>query len=356
MSNPVAMPPPRTHADRESPAFTVRPATAHDAPALAALWSEVFGRPLTAARWRWKLHSQPAPAPTSWLAEAEGRVVGHYAGTPMRYRLDGAERCVLHGCDALTAPSFRRRGVLTAVHGRANEAWAAAGIPFQTGLHYNGWGSRREFLGWVPLFRLVWLRLALRPFRRAHLAPADAFWRCALDGWMARGAAPVTVSEVTSAGSAFDDLWQRASLGYDLLAVRDRAWVGWRFLAAPDDDYQVRLAEAAGEPVGYVATRLTATPRPVGWLADLFAAPGDVAVRRALLRRAAADLHAAGAESLVALVAAGAPLHSELRRAGFLPARGHFDFSVVPFDPAFPPERLADPSRWLLMGADFDVM
>lgn len=360
----------RTVAD--APVWIVRPSRPGDESQLAALFTAVFGQPLTEAQWRWKLCTQPAPAPNSWVAEAGERIVGHYGGMPMRYRLGGREVLAMHGCNAMTAADFRRQGILTAVHGRANEVWKQAGIPFQTGLHYGGWGSRREFLGWVPLFKLVWVNHPLRPFRRAArrlgapsgpLRFADALWRrlwnrrLAMDSGDPR-AASVTIREVAAAGPAFDALWAAAGPGYENVAVRDRAWVAWRYLAAPGYGYRVLLAERGGAPAGYLVYRVehTAASSPTGWIADLFAVPAATTVRRALLRRALDGLHAAGAESAVALVPAGALLHHELRRAGFLFGRATYDFSIVPFDPALPLDTLRDPARWFLTGADFDVV
>lgn len=352
--------------------WTVRPSQAGDESQLAALFAAVFGQPMTEAQWRWKLCSQPSPVPNSWVAEAGGRITGHYGGMPMRYRLDGCEVLVMHGCNAMTAADSRRQGILSAVHGRANEVWKQAGIPFQTGLHYGGWGSRREFLGWVPLFKLVWVNQPLRPFRRAArratlpgrpLQPLDALWREFWDRRLAmtRGdprGVPVTIREVAEAGREFDILWAAAGRSYANVAVRDRAWVERRYFAAPDHGYRVLLAERGGAPAGYLVYRVghIGTVSDTGWIADLFAAPEATAVRRALLRRALAELHAAGTESAVALVPAGSFLHRELRQAGFLFGRGDYDFSIVPFDPALPVDTLRDSARWFLTGGDFDVV
>lgn len=353
-------------------AWTVRAYQPGDEAQLAALFTAVFGQPLTEAQWRWKLCLQPTPVGNSWVAVAGDRIVGHYGGMPMRYRLGSREVLVMHGCNAMTAADFRRQGVLTAVHGRANEIWQQAGIPFQTGLHYGGWGSRREFLGWVPLFKLVWVNQPLRPLRRAArrvgapygpLRFADALWRRLWDRRLVMNAGDpqaevVTIREVAAAGPAFDALWAAAGPGYENVAVRDRAWMEWRYLAAPGYDYHILLAERGGTPAGYLVYRVgqIANLPPTGWIADLFAAPAAAAVRRALLRHALAELHAAGAESAVALVPAGGLLHRELRRVGFLLGRATYDFSIVPFDPDLPVDALRDPTRWFLTGADFDVV
>ncbi len=52
-------------------------------------------------------------APNVWYAEAEGRIVGQYAGTPMRIQVDGRIVPTVHTCDVMTAADFRKQGVLT---------------------------------------------------------------------------------------------------------------------------------------------------------------------------------------------------------------------------------------------------
>ncbi len=355
-----------------SPAtWVARPYRPGDEIALVRLFAEVFGKPLTDAQYRWKVLDSPWPigAPTVWLADAGGQIGGQYAGTPMRFQLRDAEYRILHACDVMTAAGFRRQGVLTALGLAAHQSWAAAGVPFVTGLHYGGWGTRRHHLGWREQFKAAWVWRPLRPERllaRKWRMPTPALraaalagglWNLAWDRVLGVAARGVAVGPVEQPGPEFDALWAAVRPHYEALVVRDRAWVAYRYSQAPGFGYRLLLARRGEQPAGYLAYRLTAHDgRAIGWIADLFTAPGDGAARAALLRAGLAALRAAGADDVRALVPERTPTYGAFRWAGFLGGPGAFDVSIVPLAPELPVDLLRDPNRWFTMGGDFDVI
>lgn len=361
----------RTGGQAESASWRVRPYEPGDDAAVVSLFIETFKKPLKESQYRWKVIETPwsVGAPGVWLAEAGGKIIGQYAGTPMRFKLGDEQALIVHACDVMTSVDFRRQGVLTALGTRANQAWAAAGVPFVTGLHFGGWGSRRHYLGWREQFKLVWMWRLLRPepllslrlrlpFRTLWPAAASGrLWNLFWDRLLRAAERGVHVSTVDQPGPEYDALWDRIGSEYRALVVRDRAWVAYRYAQAPGFGYRLLLAQVDGQPAGYLAYRLTEHKgRKTGWIADLFTAPEDGPARAALLRRALADLLAAGAMTVRTLAAPGTATFRSFRRAGFLPASSGFDVSIVPLAPDLPRGLLSDPDRWFTMGGDYDVI
>jgi len=353
-----------------SVSWVARPYRAGDEVQVVRLFAEIFGKQLTEAQYRWKVLESPWPigAPTVWLADAGGQISGQYAGTPMRFQIHGAEWPILHACDVMTAASVRRQGVLTALGQAAHDAWAEAGIPFVTGLHYGGWGTRRHHLNWQEQFKAIWVRRPLRPERRLArrrlpglalrvAAGAGRLWNAAWNGALALAARGIEVRPVAQPGPEFDLLWATVRTHYEALVVRDVAWVNYRYVQAPDFGYRVLLATRGKQPPGYLAYRLSAQgDRTIGMIADLFTAPNDAPARAGLLRYATAALRAAGADEAHALVPTGTTLCGAFYRAGFLPGKGAFDISIVPLAAELPFDILGNPRRWFTMGGDFDVI
>jgi Acetyltransferase (GNAT) domain len=334
---------------------------------VAALSTAVYGRPRDGAHVAWKLFDtavSPGVAP-SFVAVSEREVVGHYAGSPMRFSVRGEMRTGLHGCDVMTASAMRRQGVLTELGTAAHDAWRAAGLAFVTGLANESWGTRSAVLGWNHLFTLRWLLAPLRPevllARRVGIPGLSrARWlgalvRSAAVGRRAPRGEALTVDELTSAGPELDELWEACRFEHELGAVRDQRFVDWRYFRAPNGGYRVLLARRGGRPAGFVAFSPRGGTAGHAVVADLFSARDDAAVRTALLVRALDELTAGGAESVRALALPGTPFWRSFRRAGFLP-RGPYTFEVVPLDSSIPIPFLADPRRWLLAGGDFDVV
>jgi hypothetical protein len=331
-----------------------------------ALFEHSFGHAISPERYRWKLHEHEVPFPTTWVAAAGERIVGHYAGYPLRFRLAGREVLAMHACDAVTAPDFRRQGILYAVGSAAQAGWREGGAALQIGLPTE-WGSSRERLGWRLLFPLRWWRRPLRLDRvlaRRRRLPAafaaaarrlGAAWHAAWQAWSGRGTAGLQLRRVHEAEPAFDALWAALAPRYGSGVVRDAAWIRWRYLKVPEGDYQLWLAERAGQPAGYVVLRAELATG-MGLIVDLFAAPDDGVARRALLRAALAALAAAGADEARVLAAAATPLADTARGAGFVLAPGAYSAGVVPLARPDAHELLADPARWWVMAGDFDVV
>lgn len=305
----------------------------------------------------------------AWVAEAGERIVGQYAGTPMPFKLGDARMRILHVCDVMTAPDYRRQGVLSNVGSAATRTWTEAGAAFVIGLHYGGWGSPRERLGWEPMFRLVWLwrplapaRVLARRFRLPGVflrlvAAVGRLWNGWWNGRLGSAASGVVVEEVDRPGPAFDVLWQSLAGAYEALVVRDRKWVTYRYADAPGFGYRILFAQRDGRPAGYLVYRVTGDEtRTTGWIVDLFVHPDDGKTRAALLRAALKEMERQGADTARVLLGAGAPLAGAFRRAGFLPARGAYDASIVPLAEEMPHAALRDPGRWFTLAGDYDAV
>jgi hypothetical protein len=344
---------------------TIRPYRVDDEHDLVALFARCFGRSITAEHWRWKLRSWPDALDNVWLALADDKPVFQYAGIPTRFRLVQTPVTMMVSVDTMTAPEFRRRGLLTQVAGQVYAAWRAMGVAFVIGLPNEQWGSRARALGWRPLFPLQWLVRPLRPeailarrlrvpFLKRATFPG-ALWNHLLRLRLHRDP-QIETERISRADEAFDELWGSYGSDWMFSTVRDRDWVNWRFLSAPAGACTVTLARRAGRACGYSVHRISAIQDHISaFLPELFAARGDWATRGALLDEVIVQLLSAQAEALVTLAVPGTEHYRWLRGAGFLP-RQQFSVELVPLSAELPLERMLDPEHWNLSGADFDVI
>jgi hypothetical protein len=349
----------------EAGSTLVRPYRTDDERGLVELFRLVYGRELSELHWKWKLQRPAGPVDNVWLAVSDTRPVFQYGGIPTRFRMEQKSVDAMVAVDAMTAPAFRRRGLLTEVVSRAHAVWREAGVSFVIGLPNQQWGSRTGALGWRPLFQLQWLVRPLRPeailARRLrlpilrHAALPARFWNRFLQRRLRRDA-QVRTRAVDNADDSFDRLWERCKSDWTFCAVRDRSWVNWRFLASPVRPYEVTQAFRGSDLVGYTAHCLSGEPtRRVAHLAEIFAGATDDAARDALLFDLIEKLLPLQAQSLTTLAVPGTPLYRWLRRAGFLAGPG-FSVQLVPLQADLPFERMLEPGRWNLSGADFDVI
>jgi predicted N-acetyltransferase YhbS len=321
--------------------WTIRPGRLADVPSILELFEATFGKPRTEDAYRWKFLDSPWPldAPPAFVAAVADRVVGHIAGTAFRIRIGGRERRAIHACDSMVAVGLRGRGIMKELTLTAHRAWADGGASLVLALPTQNWVKLNRRVDYRATFDLGW-----------HWRP---LWR-SLERRRPRG---VEVAAVDEPGRELDALWEAVGPHYDALLVRDRAWVAYRYAAAPGVTYRVLLARAGARPVGYLVYRvLSAGGRTTGWIADLFNAPDDRTARTALVRAAVAELRAAGAADARIYAARGTALARGLARAGFVPRKGAYDVRVAPLAADVPWDAVSDPRRFFVMGGDFDVL
>lgn len=358
-------------------AWEVRAYRPGDEVQLADLFSQVFGKEVSSGWWLWKLKERPSPSENVLLAVTqEGgkeRIVGQYAGIPIRVKLGDSVHDAMVSVDTMTSPDFRRRGILTKLGAIAYESWADAGVAAVLGLPNERWGSRTSALGWVKLFPLPWLRLPMRldvmlagsrrvprMLKTAARGVGALVSRVIARRWQRHGMERQGI-EIDEANvemlSAFDTIWSKVSSHYEHSIVRDGEWVRWRYLEVEGFRYTVLLARANGEPEGYIAYRVDASRgRPTGYIADLFAAPDAVAIPRVLLGRALGDLWARRVGSVMATALPGSSLDRLLKATGFKPMPAAFSTEMVPLDPSLDLAHLSEQGSWHLTAGDFDVV
>lgn len=349
----------------DATSYVIRPYRVGDETGLVELFQRAYGRPITVEHWRWKLKGQASAVENVWLAVSGDKPVFQYAGIPTRFQLGQSPANIMVSVDTMTAPEFRRRGLLTRVAGHVYAGWRESGISFVIGLPNEQWGSRTGALGWRRLFPLQWLVRPLRPeaiiadklkFPALKYATAPAWlWNRVLSRRVRRDPA-IQIEPLRYANDAFDVIWENCKSDWMFSTVRDREWVNWRFLTSPARAYELMIAWRAGKPVGYSAhTLVESEQRTVAYLVDLFAARTDHATRDTLLCELIAKLRTTQAVALCTLAVPRTPCFQWLRRAGFFP-RHAFSLEMVPMSAHLSTNLLQDPNNWNLTGADFDVV
>lgn len=303
----------------------LRPAGPEDSAGIRAVLAASFaGNVKTdAAILAWQYWDNPFGPPRSWVAEAEGRIVAHYAGACLPAVVDGSPATIAIGIDAATDPGFRGLGLFEQL---ARAVYADAG---QAG---------------YPVTYCLPNPNSLRGFRKAGgqdlgrarvlVAPLDPSWlaeRFGLPRPVAQGivrALGVKGGEgaqvVTTPPADLDELWAAVAAAHGNGVRRDSAWWNWRYRDRPQDPgYILVETRRDGRLVGAAALLLRQDlGGPMLCLLELMAL--DVAAARALVGHAAASVAPAlGAVGLATTALPGTPLERWARRSGLrrLPTR-----------------------------------
>jgi predicted N-acetyltransferase YhbS len=287
------------------------------------------------------------------------RVIGHYAGIPVRVCHRSEVLWATVAVDAMVDPTMRRRGVMTALARAAHAAWKDAGVAFVIGLPNEQWGSLLGALEWQPLFELRWLVHPLRPealiarrfgwpsLSRLHLL--SALWRAYLHGT----AVSHEGLELTRWASNPETFRLRDAIHLE----RDSGWLQHRYLDCPTRDYEIWVVRCNETPAGCAIFHLSnQSGRVAAYLADVFPSSEQDDIRRRLIRTICKELEARGADMVLTLAAPQSHLYSALRGTGFWPRRAAFTVHVVPLAPDLDLAELRTPLNWHIAGGDFDVI
>ncbi|MEK6374180.1 MAG: GNAT family N-acetyltransferase [Acidobacteriota bacterium] len=259
--------------------FTIRAFRAGDEPQILDLFARCFPHaPRSLEHFRWKYQSNPFGNERISLAfDPDGRLVGHYAGYPVRLcgtgsptrRADGLEspsHIAHHIGDTMTDPAVRHVGrgpssILGRVAQHFYDTFCEGRVAFNFGFNVaNIQKFSTRFLRAVrvePVSYRVW----------AHPARMARWQR-----W-ARGYQIEIVREVT------DEL---GNLSHGFMVRRDAQYLRWRYLQHPEVSYLFLALRRWRKLAGWSVFRIREDH--LIWVDGLFDSPGSAGI---LLRQAA---------------------------------------------------------------------
>jgi hypothetical protein len=269
-------------------------------------------RPRTEAQWDWAFRRNPAGT-RLFLARRAGRVVAAFGALPVRVRSFGEPRTFDALLDAGLASGEPEASWLACA-----EAFAAAhGGPQDDMLHF-GWPEGRERELWKQA-----LGHELVQVSALHVAGLGAGRLRTGLLRTGKGALPAGVEEVERFGPAADALYAACAPQWGSSAVRDGAFLDWRFAENPFHRYRLLVARGADGLRGLAVLRSASELDPglhpgLGLLMELLVRPGDEPAALGLVEGAVALARGAGDTALGAALPEWSPWSAWLQARGFL--------------------------------------
>jgi hypothetical protein len=220
----------------------------------------------TLENWHWKFTERnPAGRSFIWVAEHDGRLVGHFAAVPYRLKVFDEVVTASHTIGALVDKKFQKKGLLKFVGDKLMEELAQNNIPYT-------WGFPNRL---AHKFENVVLKYN-------DLANFD-LWKLTKSNIEKTPANPA-IQPVTEFDAAFDKLWETCSPDYEIAVVRTEAYLNWRCLQRPDWRYFPFALYENDEPKGYIVLKLYKEEDTLrGHIIDIFARREDQKTLTALI-------------------------------------------------------------------------
>lgn len=332
-----------------------------DDSSLNRLYNEVYGKERGLEHWKWKFQDNAAThrkiIPVGIIND---RIVGMYPAVLGRWKIGIRLGLVTQPVETAIAENARDGRLIVALFSAFLSECHALGVSFAFGLpndsHYQ---VGKRLLKYRDMVEMSILHKRLNPRLPRHLralGPALSWIHHVPYTWKARHrtrAGDVTTDTVDHYDERFDRLWRRASQAYQILAIRDRHFLEWRYGQNSGASHTCIAAMRQDELVGYLILQVTtAHAARVGIIVDVFSLP-DREVVDALLDSAILLCLKEGIDYMRCGALAHTELYQALRRAGFAVKRRARTVVYMPFD-AMSEEICQDSARWYLTLGDFD--
>lgn len=316
-----------------------------DLPSLLACFNAVFRegdpnhRDRTEAEWSWLFRDNPAGR-RIFVALHEGNVVAQYAAAPYRVLVRGKERVFAHIVDSMAHPDHRA-------------GLKRPGLFVQTALpFFEAYGGKNKDLvhyGWPneKAWRIGSRYLGYAPVRTQTVLVRES------------GEGEVELPEGVEVVERFDEqarwLYDRCAGEWGVSAIRDDAFLNWRFVANPFHDYEVfGVRDGAGVLRGYAVVRFGGWQvRDMGLIVDWLVPPDEPEVGELLDRAVLARARSQGAVAVGLWLPDWSPWFGRFQARGYVVRPTDYYHGARSFHPRYDPLWLRD--NWWYTLADSDL-
>lgn len=319
-------------------------------------------------RWHWLNRLNPAGESIIWLAEDDNQIVGYDSAVCMQMKLRESQITGIIGVDTMTHPQYRRQGIYKTLRRKRDEEFENRGIKLAYGFGGKGeahpiakrhFGSQDIHATSVSIRPLKWRNLMESRTQNRILTRLGVFGGNILQGTIyriKRMAVPsgLMIRKVSKFDGHIDDFWSEISRRYQIMLVRNRAFLNWRYVDIPDIEYSILLAEKERKIVGYLVFRTLCWERVnVSVIFDILAESQNVA--QCLVMRVVRHAQEDDADLVYCSMMADRQIIDSLRNNGFMPLRfaSHtFTSDFIAAD--IPKEFVLNPKNWYAQIGDSD--
>lgn len=285
--------------------------------------------------YEWKCHKNPILPGEMWLAEDGDAVVGIKSMTPKRMKVLGKVVVGAETGDTFTHPDYQRRGIFTNLFKAARKS----GLDGRMGFIY-GTPNKNSLPGYVRKLDYAQIPIKLRSLvkplylrqlleAKLHFSPLASILSLIIEiaskvtfRISMRGVAKsdVFVCQEPFFPDDINTLWEKASKNYEVMLVRTKEYLEWRYVTNPDT-YSILIArDRDGAILGYMVTKNGFDGDiPMGIIVDFLTIEDDPNIFKKLLSTSFHEFDRRKVNAVSTLAIGRSFYNKILLRAGFFP-------------------------------------
>lgn len=233
---------------------------------ILGLYERVNNRKMALEYWKWRYTRGPFGKGIVKLVFANGKLIGHYAVTPMDILVDNSLRRAVFSLHTMTHPDFQRQGLFTLLAEKVYKQCQSEAFDFVYGFpndnSYHGFVNK---LGWTGFGKMNSLEKSL-------------------DSKAKEASRARNIHEIDRFDDRVNVLWDKVKADYRVIVPRTQDYLNWRFAAHPTIRYpKYIMMSGSSELSGYMILKVyTKQDEVKGHIVDMLSVK-DVSVVKSLV-------------------------------------------------------------------------
>jgi len=321
--------------------------------------------------WRWMYTENPAGVSRIWVADHDGKIVGQYPLILVKMKIGREIITTSQNIDLMTHPDYRHQGMFSTLEKKALRETEKEGINITYGFPNEPAYPGHLKSGW---FDVCPLQILFKPLNLDNILKKRITNKFLLKIGTAMGnlfigifyktknppqVDDLTISRITSFDSRIKDFWKKISNDYEIIAIRDKEYLNWRYVDVPDVDYTIYLAEKNGEICGYIVVRCVKLQGLVlGCIFDVLSLLDQEDVIHCLISKAIEYFEREKVDVIYCKMIANKTLRKIFRKNGFISSRfiKGGQFCAYTSHPKIQKTYLKNNKNWFIQLGDSDFI
>lgn len=304
-----------------------------------------------------------------WLAEDNGKIVGQYCSVILELKFGNKIIRVAHSLDTLTHPHYRRQGIMLTLSKKVFEELAKNGIdiiygfpndaayPNDIRLGFSKVSGTRKIKRVFHWKNSLKTRINNRLLLKFCTASGNMLTKVIFRTSRVPAIKGLTITQISSFDDRVNKLWNTVSSQFQIIIVRNKDFLNWRYSKVPNTNYSIFVAEKEKAVVGYLVLCYSQRDyTKVAVIYDLIAESAEVI--QCLLFTVIEKCRKDDIDYIYSLGTYNKIYLNAFRRQGFFLQR--FDKGIrcvaMPIDPSISKEFLSDPQNWFIQIGDSDQL